>query len=144
MEASPGTTQSFRTGAPHPQPGWSHDARTAADGEGDQLVWRDSDGPHSLALRKGWTRVGRSLSAHLRFDDATVSRRHALIHRDDDGVRLLEDHSTGGTLVNGEQVDWCELHDGDEITVGRFRIRFLHGGCATEPADARRRDRAIA
>jgi len=70
-------------------------------------------------------RVGRSLAADVRFDDPTVSRRHALIVRQPDGVRVLDDRSLNGVFVNGERVDWRGLRDGDEIVVGRYRLTYL-------------------
>jgi len=72
-----------------------------------------------------WTRVGRSMAADVRFDDPTVSRRHALIVRQPDGVRVLDDRSLNGVFVNGERVEWSVLKDGDEILVGRYRLYFL-------------------
>ena len=58
-----------------------------------------------MALTREWTRIGRSLAADVRFDDPTVSRRHALIVRQPDGVRLLDDRSLNGVFVNGARVD---------------------------------------
>ena len=88
----------------------------------------------SCALEREWTRIGRSLAADVRFDDPTVSRRHALIVRQADGVRVLDDRSLNGVFVNGERVEWRALGDGDEIVVGRYRLHFLeHGGRAREP-----------
>ena len=69
--------------------------------------------------------MGRSLAADVRFDDPTVSRRHALIVRQADGVRVLDDRSLNGVFVNGERVEWRVLADGDEIVVGRYRLHFL-------------------
>ena len=66
-----------------------------------------------------WTRIGRSLAADIRFDDATVSRRHALVVSQAEGVRVLDDRSLNGVYVNGERVEWAPLTDGDEITIGR-------------------------
>ena len=60
----------------------------------------------SSSLEREWTRVGRSLAADVRFDDPTVSRRHALIVRQPDGVRVLDDRSLNGVFVNGERVEW--------------------------------------
>jgi len=64
--------------------------------------------------------------ADVRFDDPTVSRRHALIVRQPDGVRVLDDRSLNGVFVNGERVEWRALKDGDEIVVGRYRLQYLH------------------
>jgi pSer/pThr/pTyr-binding forkhead associated (FHA) protein len=78
-----------------------------------------------VSLQDGWTRIGRSLAAHVRFDDPTVSRRHALIHREDGSARILDDRSLNGVFLNGERVDWHQLEDGDEIVIGRFRLYFI-------------------
>jgi hypothetical protein len=119
-------------------PDWLDEVRDALVEDGDYLAWRTSERTHVVPLQQGWTRLGRSLAAHIRFDDPTVSRRHALIHREEDGVRLLDDRSLNGVFVNGEHVEWHELSDGDELLVGRFRIYFVClGGGATADAGGR-------
>ena len=92
---------------------------------GQYLAWVESGGVRVASLEREWTRVGRSLAADVRFDDPTVSRRHALIVRQADGVRVLDDRSLNGVFVNGERVEWRVLSDGDEIVVGRYRLHFL-------------------
>ena len=59
-----------------------------------------------MPVAREWTRIGRSLAADVRFDDATVSRRHALIVAQADGVRVLDDRSLNGVYVNGRRVEW--------------------------------------
>jgi hypothetical protein len=93
---------------------------------GEYLAYEDAGRLRVLSLDKEWTRVGRSLAADVRFDDPTVSRRHALIVRQPDGVRVLDDRSLNGVFVNGERVEWRALADGDEIVVGRYRLQYLH------------------
>ena len=39
---------------------------------------------------------------------------------------MLDDRSLNGVWVNGERVDWRELNDGDELTVGNLRFRVLY------------------
>ena len=107
------------------EPEWLAEAREALVAEGDYLAFEDDERVHVRALQDGWTRVGRSLAAHLRFDDPTVSRRHALVHRGEDGARILDDRSLNGVFRNGERVDLAELEDGDELAIGRFRIYFI-------------------
>lgn len=107
-----------------------HDARVAAAREhieqpGEYLCYEEGGDMHTVALTREWTRIGRSLAADVRFDDPTVSRRHALIVRHPDGVRLLDDRSLNGVFVNGARVDGKTLQDGDEIIVGRYRLTFL-------------------
>jgi len=112
-------------------------AREHIDGPGDYLVYEESGELHTVALTREWTRIGRSMAADLRFDDPTVSRRHALIVRHPDGVRLLDDRSLNGVFVNGERIDGRALRDGDEIIVGRYRLSFLSvEGAAAVGSDA--------
>jgi len=77
----------------------------------------------------------------VRFDDATVSRRHALLVHQADGVRVLDDRSLNGVYVNGRRVEWSELRDGDRISVGRHTLWFLdttavEAGAAEAPVAA--------
>jgi predicted component of type VI protein secretion system len=107
------------------QPEWLVEARGALVSNGDYVAFELEDHVRVMPLQDGWTRVGRSLSAHIRFDDPTVSRRHALMHRDRSGARVLDDRSLNGVFLNGERVDWRELEDGDEIAIGAFRLYFM-------------------
>jgi hypothetical protein len=100
-------------------------AREHLEQPGDYLCWEEGGQIHTAPLSREWTRIGRSLAADVRFDDPTVSRRHALIVRHPDGVRLLDDRSLNGVFVNGARVDGRVLKDGDEIIVGRYRLSFL-------------------
>jgi FHA domain/Zinc-ribbon containing domain len=106
---------------------WLRQMRERIAEPGEYLVYEENSTPepHLVALTREWTRVGRSLAADVRFDDPTVSRRHALIVRQPDGVRVLDDRSLNGVFVNGERVEWRVLTDGDEIVVGRYRLGFL-------------------
>jgi predicted nucleic acid-binding Zn-ribbon protein len=101
---------------------------------GQYLAWRDGHDIRVAALDREWTRIGRSLAADVRFDDPTVSRRHALIVRQADGVRVLDDRSLNGVFVNGDRVEWRVLEDGDEIVVGRYRLHFLVAATAEATA----------
>jgi pSer/pThr/pTyr-binding forkhead associated (FHA) protein len=92
---------------------------------GEYVIDEDGDATKTVALTREWTRIGRSLAADIRFDDPTVSRRHALVVRQADGVRVLDDRSLNGVFVNGERIEWRALHDGDEIVVGRYRLAFV-------------------
>jgi predicted RNA-binding Zn-ribbon protein involved in translation (DUF1610 family) len=107
------------------EPEWLSEAREALVREGDYLAFEDDERVRVFPLQDGWTRIGRSLSAHVRFDDPTVSRRHALLYRDDQGARILDDRSLNGVFRNGTRVELAELEDGDEISVGRFSLYFM-------------------
>ena len=120
-------------------PAWLPETRAALARGHHYLAYDSGQGVRALALPEGFTRIGRSLAAELRFDDPTVSRRHAIVHAEGASVRLLDDRSLNGVFVNGERVEWHELGDGDEVVVGRFHLYFLNlSGAAGrgEPAGA--------
>ena len=118
---------------------WVEEARAGVGREGQYLAYEaQGDRVEVVPLNAEWTRIGRSLAADVRFDDPTVSRRHALIVRQPDGVRVLDDRSLNGVFVNGERVEWSVLNDGDEILVGRHSLRFLD--VVEVPAPASRPD----
>ena len=77
-----------------------------------------------VPLREDVIHLGRGLSADVRLDDATVSRKHAVIVRRDDTAVILDDRSMNGVWVNGERVSEAPLTDGDEISLGRVPILF--------------------
>ena len=111
--------------SPEERAAWLAQARESTTDPGQYLFFERDGKTEAVTLQREWTRVGRSLAADVRFDDPTVSRRHALIVRQADGVRVLDDRSLNGVFVNGERVEWRELRDGDEIVVGRYRLTFL-------------------
>jgi len=104
---------------------WLAEVRERIEQPGEYLAYEEDGETTVMALTHEWTRVGRSLAADVRFDDPTVSRRHALLVRQPDGVRVLDDRSLNGVFVNGERIEWRMLEDGDEIVVGRYRLRFI-------------------
>ena len=71
------------------------------------------------------TRLGRSMAATVHLDDASVSRRHALVVQRGDDVVLLDDRSMNGTFVNGERVREAVLSDGDLVELGAVRLRYI-------------------
>jgi len=105
---------------------WLDEIREVLTEPGQYLAYRAPDGELStFGLRREWTRIGRSLAADIRFDDPTVSRRHALIVRQPDGLRVLDDRSLNGVFVNGERVEWSTLAAEDEIVIGRHHLHFV-------------------
>jgi predicted nucleic acid-binding Zn-ribbon protein len=119
---------------------WVTRAREDLPEPGEYVVYEDDGETRVVALTREWTRIGRSLAADVRFDDPTVSRRHALVVRQADGVRVLDDRSLNGVFVNGERVEWRALDDGDEILVGRYRLTFV--SVPAEPTELPAAERA--
>jgi Inner membrane component of T3SS, cytoplasmic domain len=69
--------------------------------------------------------IGRGLSAGLRLDDSSVSRRHAILVPRRNGARILDDRSSNGTFVNGRRIQQADLSSGDVIVLGRVALRFV-------------------
>jgi pSer/pThr/pTyr-binding forkhead associated (FHA) protein len=118
------------------RPDWVAEARANLNVAGKYLAYDESGRRVVVPVSREWTRIGRSLAADVRFDDATVSRRHALIVSQADGVKVLDDRSLNGVYVNGRRVEWSVLSDGDEILVGRHSIWFLDTSVAVSQAPA--------
>lgn len=55
--------------------------------------------------------------------DAAVSRSHAVIFQDDEGVRVLDLVSRNGTFVNGKEVEFAPLKNNDVVSVGNTSMR---------------------
>src|SRR4029453_4622833 len=124
-DAQTGTLPGFAPGEVpgRPQaPAWLAETRSGLTTPGRYIAFEQDGRQTVVPISREWTRIGRSLAADIRFDDATVSRRHALLVNQADGVRVLDDRSLNGVYVNGERVDWAPLSDGDEIAIGRHTI----------------------
>jgi pSer/pThr/pTyr-binding forkhead associated (FHA) protein len=115
------------------RPSWVEDARAGLNAPGKYLAYEESGRHVVVALSREWTRIGRSMAADLRFDDATVSRRHALVVSQSEGVRVLDDRSLNGVYVNGQRVEWSRLSDGDELAIGRHTLYFMDTATVGSP-----------
>lgn len=85
-------------------------------------------------LNHGVIKIGKVPSAHLRVDDETVSRMHAIIEVLGDEVSLIDLGSTGGTFINGQKINKGRLQSGDSITVGQSKIEISFGAAAIAAA----------
>jgi pSer/pThr/pTyr-binding forkhead associated (FHA) protein len=115
-------------------PAWLSEARSGISTPGRYLAFEQDGRQVVVPLSREWTRIGRSLAADIRFDDATVSRRHALLASEEGGVRVLDDRSLNGIQVNGRRVEWSPLVDGDVLAIGRHVMYFLDTVSEAAPA----------
>jgi Domain of unknown function (DUF4388)/FHA domain len=75
--------------------------------------------------------IGRSSDLDMVLVEDMVSRKHAKIITDDQGVSIQDLGSTNGTFVNGEKIRKVDLKDGDRILIGTSIIKL---GAATGEA----------
>jgi FHA domain len=115
--------------APLPRLGVRERARAAGPfpkpPPGRHVAIEDGDSVMVVALDRPVLHFGRSTSADIVLDDATVSRRHAIIAQQGGEAVLLDDRSRNGVLLNGERVSRAVLRDGDAIQLGQVVMRYL-------------------
>jgi hypothetical protein len=99
-----------------------------APGVGLLVVRTGADAGASFRLDNPTTAIGRHPDSDVFLDDITVSRRHAVIERDDEGYAVRDAGSLNGTYVNRKRVDDARLRYGDEVQIGRYRLSVVIGG----------------
>ncbi len=88
--------------------------------EGDQGTRVEEIGSDQAPIK-----VGRLSSSHLRFEDSSVSRIHAVFERAADGsLSLIDLGSASGTYVNGERITKQPVSHGDEIRFGNVVVNL--------------------
>lgn len=69
-------------------------------------------------------KIGKLSSSHLRLEDESISRMHAVVEVSNGQVSLIDLGSTIGTWVNGQKINKATLCDGDLITMGELRMEL--------------------
>ena len=86
----------------------------------------------SYALDPGENWVGSAAGNAIVLPVRGVSRRHALLTLEPEGLSLEDMGSRNGTLVKGVRIQRTQLQAGDEIRIGPVRLRLEE----VEPEDA--------
>lgn len=98
-----------------------------AGGRGVLVVKRGPNVGSKFFIDSDSIEIGRHPDSDIFLDDITVSRRHAAIKRSGTTFSLQDVGSLNGTYVNRERVEEGQLHTGDEIQIGKFKLVFLSG-----------------
>ena len=71
--------------------------------------------------------IGRIDGNDMVMPDFAISKKHAIINRDDGAYYLKDLGSTNGTLVNGTRLDKksVKIHDKDVLSFARYEFTFL-------------------
>lgn len=83
---------------------------------------------HEISSRR--VNIGRTRDNDLRIIDPTVSRLHAMLTVRNGEAMLVDANSRNGIFVNGIQVRYARLDDGDLVTFGTVRFRYRVGSDA--------------
>lgn len=76
----------------------------------------------------GPTVLGRAPECTLRLDTPGLSRQHARLSPNEDGVLVEDLGSTNGSFVNGRRVQRAQARPGDEVAFDRVRFQLLAPG----------------
>ena len=80
--------------------------------------------PRSFVLNLHTTIVGRGKDCGLILPDISVSRHHAQVIQEDEGIFIQDLSSQNGTSVNATRVSNHKLENGDVIQIGKFVLVF--------------------
>jgi adenylate cyclase len=89
-----------------------------------RLLYQDGDTPQAYTFTTGEVVIGRSPDCQIVLKDFGISRTHAKISVDEDGVGIVDLKSKNGTQVNGVPIVEAPLKDGDRILLGKFQLTF--------------------
>src|SRR5215510_6771058 len=79
-----------------------------------------TDGGQHFELREGAALViGRAPTSDIPIFDPTISRRHAEVRVEDQGVFVRDLGSSNGTFLNGLKIESSPLRLGDVVTFGK-------------------------
>ena len=78
-----------------------------------------------VPIDRDWMVIGRGRSADVVIAEASISRAHAAIGYDGEGFFMQDLGSTNGTRVNGTRETRARVAGGDELQLGRLRLRLF-------------------
>lgn len=82
------------------------------------VMFREDGSKRMFPLGPGSTTIGRKDDCNIRIPLATVSRRHAEVVVEAEGVTLKDLGAANGTYLNNERIEEDELEPGDQIMIG--------------------------
>lgn len=89
----------------------------------------------TYTVASGGLVIGRSSECDVSLADSLVSRKHARIGVEDDGLYITDLQSRNGVFVNGSQVESCRLQENDEIAIGSHTFLVIRTGVEETLAD---------
>lgn len=94
--------------------------------EPEVWAWLSSPAGEKIPVTHWESLVGRAKSCDVVLGYPTISRRHAVLTRYDDGSWTISDvGSKGGIRVNGQETDMCAVGFGDVIALGGVEFTLV-------------------
>lgn len=99
----------------------------------------DEPNPKIYTLKLGLNTIGRELDNSIVILDKSLSRHHAKLEVTEQEVIITDLDSLNHTFVNGQQIEQCQLKNGDVIRYGSVVYKFLQtpsGVTSKQPRDS--------
>lgn len=100
-------------------------------------IYRGGQLVRTEILTEPTIKIGKLTSSHVRIDDDSVSRMHAVVEVGPSGVVILDLGSASGTFVNGEKITKQSLKTGDRVQLGDVTVQVTIAGQLSPQASAR-------
>jgi adenylate cyclase len=97
-----------------------------------QVLYEAEGRPQVFNLSRDEAWIGRANDNDIVLNDFSVSRRHAVLRRENGAWVLYDNQSTNGVRVNDRLVPRAPVGDGDEATIGTFILRFRDDAAGRE------------
>ncbi len=99
--------------------------------------------PTRFSLDEEIVSIGRTAANRIRLDNGNISKRHCLLVKTPQGVKVVDLESTNGCWVNDDHVRERVLADGDRLRVGPFTFVFSAGRFVPPAAPVLSADAAV-
>ncbi|MFN2387910.1 MAG: adenylate/guanylate cyclase domain-containing protein [Thermoanaerobaculia bacterium] len=95
-----------------------------------QILYETDGRSQVFSLEGDSATIGRSTDNDIVLNDFSVSRRHALLKKEEGAWVLYDNKSTNGVRINDRAVPQSPIADGDTVLIGTFvlKIREAAGG----------------
>ena len=98
------------------------------------IISLDSTVLKEVQLTKDRTSLGRRPYNDIVIDNMAVSGEHAVLQLSGTEAYIEDLNSTNGTYVNGKTVKKQQLHHGDTVEIGKYKIKYVDESSARENA----------
>lgn len=101
------------------------DEPDAGDPQSEFVLKTDGDGK-IFDLKNGENLIGREMDCDILIDDPSISRKHAIIHIDQDRITLLDLGSRNHTFLEQKKIDSkVELEPGARVWFGQIKTTLV-------------------
>jgi adenylate cyclase len=101
-----------------------------------QILYENEGRSQVFDLERDEATIGRATDNDVVLNDFSVSRRHAILKKENGSWVLYDNHSTNGVRVNDRAVPQAPVADGDTALIGTFVLRFREQATGARKLDS--------